>query len=52
MSMTSWLSTFIFLHRLPISLAKTTFNACHVLLVYLIISATRMVVLISGASTD
>ena len=32
------------MHRFPISFAKTTFNACQVLLVYFIISATRMLV--------
>ena len=48
--MTSWLSTSSRLHRLPISFAKQTFSACHVLLVYFIISATRMLVLTSGAS--
>ena len=51
MSITSWLSTPIRLQRLPISFAKTTFTACHALLVYFIISATRMLVLYSGAST-
>ena len=48
--MTSWLSTPSRLHRLPISLAKQTFSACQALLVYLIISATRMLVVTSGAS--
>ena len=50
MSITSWLSTPTRLQRLPISLANTTFTACQALLVYLIISATRMLVLKSGAS--
>src|SRR5205809_874515 len=44
MSITSWLSTSSRLQRLPISLAKQTFSACQVLLVYFIISATRMLV--------
>ena len=34
------------MQTLPISFAKQTFSACQVLLVYLIISATRMLVLI------
>ncbi len=51
MSITSWLSMPTRLHRLPISLANTTFTACQALLVYFIISATRMLVLYSGAST-
>jgi hypothetical protein len=51
MSMTSWLSTPTRLHRLPISFAKTTFTACHALLVYLTISALRMLVPNSGAAT-
>ena len=50
MSMTSWLSTPTALHTLPISLAKQTFSACQALLVYFTISATRMLVLTSGAS--
>src|SRR3954470_17497249 len=50
MSMTSWLSTPTRLHRLPISLANTTLTECQVLLVYFSISATRMLVLYSGAS--
>ena len=50
MSITSWLSTPSCLHTLPISLAKHTLSACQVLLVYFIISATRMLVLTSGAS--
>ena len=37
---------------MPISFAKTTLSACQVLLVYFIISATRMLVLTSGASID
>ena len=52
MSITSWLSTSSFLHKLPISFANATFSACQVLLVYFIISATRMLVLMSGASID
>jgi hypothetical protein len=51
MLITSWLSTSRLLHRLPTSFAKHTFSACHVLLVYFIISATRMLVVMSGAST-
>ena len=50
MSMTSWLSMPTRLQRLPISLANTTFTACQALLVYLIISAVRMLALYSGAS--
>ena len=42
--MTSWLSTPSRLQTLPISLPKQTFSACQVLLAYLIISATRMLV--------
>ena len=51
MSITSWLSMSSRLHRLPTSLAKHTLSACHVLLAYLIISAVRMLVFTSGAST-
>jgi hypothetical protein len=51
MSMTSWLSIWTRLQRLPISFAKQTFNACHVLLAYFIISAVRILVVISGAWT-
>ena len=49
MSITSWLSTPNCLQTVPISLAKHTFSACQVLLAYFIISATRMLVLTSGA---
>ena len=51
MSITSWLSMSRRLQRLPTSFAKQTFSACQVLLAYLIISAVRMLVVTSSAST-
>ena len=52
MSISSWLSTSELLAQVADLVREHTFSACQVLLVYFTISATRMLVLTSGASID